>query len=77
MDLSFIGDIVSNVDDIVLAFDKEGQQNQIELAQANARIAEANASRTKAPSRNNTLLIGGIALGLLIVAVLIFKSKKK
>jgi len=76
MNLDFIGDIANAIPEVTAQFNPDYQASQIEMANAEARIAEANAK--KAPSsfmEGNTLYIV-IAVVVLIGLFLAFNKKK-
>lgn len=74
MDLSFIGDIVQTLPGLVYAFDKEGQQNQLAIAQANASAANA---RNRNNQNGTPRWVMPVLLLALLAGILYFIFRKK
>lgn len=76
MDLSFIGDIVDGVDDIVYAFDSDARKDQVAIAQAQAEAARASASQASAKPISNTIIWGAVITAIVVIALVYFLRKK-
>lgn len=61
--------------DLIQLLDKKGQANQIQLAQEQARVAEANARAAEA-AKKDTNYVPFIIVGIVVVGIIIFISKK-
>lgn len=76
-DTSFLGDVAAAIPQVTAQFNKGFQANQLAIAEANARAAEASAQTATAQPKSNTIIWGvAIAAIVLIVIVLLLRSGK-
>jgi hypothetical protein len=77
MAFDWIGDVAGAIEGMSGQFNSDFQDSQVQIAQAQADAARANAEASKnTESKPNYLLYGGIALVVVVVLVIISKSKK-
>lgn len=72
--MGLVGSIVSIVPDLTAQFNKGYQNNQLAIAEQNARAAEANATAAKAEPKSNTMIWVGVIVAVLIIAILLIRS---
>jgi hypothetical protein len=75
--MEWIGDIANMIPELTGQFNKGFQENQVGIAQANARAAEATASSTPIVKNNTPWIIGGIVVVVVIVLVVMMGGKSK
>lgn len=72
---SFLGDVAAAVPQITAQFNKGFQANQLAIAEANARAAEATALATQAePKSNMAIWIAVIAAIVIIALILLLRN---
>ncbi len=74
--LDFIGDIANAAEGISAQYNTDFQQNQLAIAEAQARPAEATASGASAQPRSNMVIWGAVIAVIVIIAVLMMVKKK-
>lgn len=76
----FLGKVAEQVPSLVSQFDRKGKQTELEIAQANAAAAQANASTTPKSSwfsGNNLIYAIAAIIVLLLVFMFFFKKQKQ
>lgn len=75
MDWSFLGNVADALPQVIGQFNGKFQNNQLAIAEANARAAEAQAQATTAQPRNNTIVWVVAIIAMLIIAFLLMRKK--
>lgn len=75
--MDWIGDLAGAVEGVAGQFNTGYQNSQVQIAQANAETAKAMASATPKEQKPNYILYAGVALVIVIIAVIMFKNKSK
>lgn len=75
MNLGFLGNVADALPQIIGQFNGKFQDNQLAIAEANARAAEAQAQATTAQPRNNTIVWVVAIIAVLIIAFLLMRKK--
>ena len=75
MNLSFLGNVADALPQVIGQFNGKFQDNQLAIAEANARAAEAQAQATTAQPRNNTIIWVVAIAAVLIVAFMLTRKK--
>lgn len=72
-----VSEITNSLSSFMPFFNTKGQQNQVAIAEANARAEEAKASTAKVPGVTNTVLYLVIGAIVFLVLIFLFKSKQQ
>jgi hypothetical protein len=74
-DWGFLGNVADMIPQLTGQFNKNWQNNQLGIAQANAQAAMANAQSQTSVPRNNTIIWVVAIVAILIIAFLIVNKK--
>lgn len=72
---SFLGNVADALPQVIGQFNGKFQNNQLAIAEANARAAEAQAQAATAQPRNNTIVWVVAIISVLIIAYLLMRKK--
>jgi len=75
MNLSFLGNVADALPQVIGQFNGKFQDNQLAIAEANARAAEAQAQGATAQPRNNTIVWVVAISAVLIIGFLLTRKK--
>jgi len=74
-DWGFLGNVADAIPQVIGQFNGKFQNNQLAIAEANARAAEAQANAANAQPQSNTIIWVTAILAILIIAFLLMRKK--